>query len=305
MAAGPGAGAGRSRRSGGGAPARRSHPARHAPAPGGQGGAGAGAGVAGSVARHDFDPFGDDHTEHRSDVGRVLDDDPGTSWTTERYTGGLQTKPGSGSTSTPSRVSLASSSTSAPRPRAGRARSTCPTRSSVGDRPVGLEGPRHDLRRRQEEFSLQLDTAGQKFRYYLVWITKRRPRARRRSRRSCSTSDARRTVKLTHPDRVLWPDAGLTKRDLYDYFGAVAETMLPHVRDRPVSLQRFRGAVGEGGIFQKEVPKGAPEWVADGGGSQARRSRSSRPGSRPRDAPVAGPAGLRDAARVHVAGRPP
>ncbi len=71
-----------------------------------------------------------------------------------------------------------------------------------------------------------------------------------------------RTVKLTHPDRVMWPDAGLTKRDLYDYFGAVAETMLPHVRDRPVSLQRFRGAVGNGGFFQKEIPKGAPDWIA-------------------------------------------
>jgi bifunctional non-homologous end joining protein LigD len=71
-----------------------------------------------------------------------------------------------------------------------------------------------------------------------------------------------RTVRLTHPDRLLWPGAGLTKRDLYDYFGAVAETMLPHVRDRPVSLQRFRGAVEDGGFFQKEIPKGAPDWIA-------------------------------------------
>jgi bifunctional non-homologous end joining protein LigD len=71
-----------------------------------------------------------------------------------------------------------------------------------------------------------------------------------------------RPVRLTHPDRVLWPDAGLTKGDLYDYFGAIAEVMLPHVRDRPVSLQRFRGAVtDDAGFFQKEVPKGAPAWV--------------------------------------------
>ncbi|MCW2984219.1 MAG: ATP-dependent ligase [Conexibacter sp.] len=69
------------------------------------------------------------------------------------------------------------------------------------------------------------------------------------------------TVRLTHPERLLWPEDGLTKRDLYDYFGAIADVMVPHVRDRPVSLQRFRGAVGEGGFFQKEVPKGAPEWV--------------------------------------------
>jgi bifunctional non-homologous end joining protein LigD len=70
-----------------------------------------------------------------------------------------------------------------------------------------------------------------------------------------------RTVKLTHPERELWPEDGLTKRDLYDYFGAVADVMVPHVRERPVSLQRFRGAVSEGGFFQKEVPKGAPDWV--------------------------------------------
>jgi bifunctional non-homologous end joining protein LigD len=70
-----------------------------------------------------------------------------------------------------------------------------------------------------------------------------------------------RTVRLTHPERLLWPEDGLTKRDLYDYFGAVAGVMVPHVRERPVSLQRFRGTVGEGGFFQKEVPKGAPDWV--------------------------------------------
>jgi bifunctional non-homologous end joining protein LigD len=70
-----------------------------------------------------------------------------------------------------------------------------------------------------------------------------------------------RAVRLTHPDRLLWPGDGLTKHDLYGYFGAVAEVMVPHVKDRPVSLQRFRGAVGDGGFFQKEVPKGAPDWV--------------------------------------------
>jgi bifunctional non-homologous end joining protein LigD len=71
-----------------------------------------------------------------------------------------------------------------------------------------------------------------------------------------------RTVRLTHPERLLWPDDGITKGDLYDYFGAIADVMLPHVRDRPVSLQRFRGSVDDGGFFQKEVPKGAPDWVA-------------------------------------------
>jgi bifunctional non-homologous end joining protein LigD len=70
-----------------------------------------------------------------------------------------------------------------------------------------------------------------------------------------------REVKLTHPDREIWPGDGITKRELYDYFGAIAEVMLPHVRDRPVSMQRFRGSVEDGGFFMKEVPKGAPDWV--------------------------------------------
>jgi bifunctional non-homologous end joining protein LigD len=59
----------------------------------------------------------------------------------------------------------------------------------------------------------------------------------------------------------MWPEDGITKRDLYDYFGAVAGVMVPHVKDRPVSLQRFRENVEKGGFFQKEVPKGAPDWV--------------------------------------------
>jgi bifunctional non-homologous end joining protein LigD len=70
-----------------------------------------------------------------------------------------------------------------------------------------------------------------------------------------------RTVRLTHPERPLWPGDGITKGDLYDYFGAVAPVMLPHVRDRPVSLQRFRESVDQGGFFQKEIPRGAPDWV--------------------------------------------
>jgi bifunctional non-homologous end joining protein LigD len=74
-------------------------------------------------------------------------------------------------------------------------------------------------------------------------------------------SGTARTVKLTHPERVLWPDAAITKGDLYDYFGAVADVMVPHVKDRPVSLQRFRESVDKGGFFQKEVPKGAPDWI--------------------------------------------
>lgn len=68
-------------------------------------------------------------------------------------------------------------------------------------------------------------------------------------------------MRLTHPERELWPEDGITKGELFEYMGSIADVMLPHVEDRPVSLQRFRGAVGDGGFFQKEIPKGAPDWV--------------------------------------------
>ena len=68
-------------------------------------------------------------------------------------------------------------------------------------------------------------------------------------------------VPLTHPERVLWPDEGITKLELARYFAAVAPAMLPHVRGRPISMQRFRDGVGRPGFFQKEVPGGAPEWL--------------------------------------------
>jgi bifunctional non-homologous end joining protein LigD len=70
------------------------------------------------------------------------------------------------------------------------------------------------------------------------------------------------SVRLTHPERLLWPADGITKGDLYEYFGAIAPAMLVHVRDRPVSLQRFRESVDAGGFYQKEIPRGAPDWVA-------------------------------------------
>jgi bifunctional non-homologous end joining protein LigD len=70
-----------------------------------------------------------------------------------------------------------------------------------------------------------------------------------------------REVRLTHPDRVLWPGDGITKGDLAAYYRAIAPAMLPHVRDRPLSMQRFRDGIDHDGFFQKEIPRGAPEWV--------------------------------------------
>jgi bifunctional non-homologous end joining protein LigD len=70
-----------------------------------------------------------------------------------------------------------------------------------------------------------------------------------------------RTVTITHPERVLFPDIGLTKADLADYHQAVAEAMVPHLADRPLMLQRFPEGTGGKGFYQKEAGRGTPGWI--------------------------------------------
>ena len=62
----------------------------------------------------------------------------------------------------------------------------------------------------------------------------------------------RRNVRITHPDKGLFPD-GTTKADLANYYRDVAGVMLPHVRDRPVSMQRFNGGIGHQGLVMRVV----------------------------------------------------
>ena len=70
-----------------------------------------------------------------------------------------------------------------------------------------------------------------------------------------------RTVEITHPEKVLFPRDGITKADLADYYERVAEWMLPHVRNRPVSMQRFPSGVEERGFFHKDIPDYFPSWI--------------------------------------------
>jgi bifunctional non-homologous end joining protein LigD len=65
-------------------------------------------------------------------------------------------------------------------------------------------------------------------------------------------------VRLTHPDRVLWPDAGVTKYELARYYDAVASWMLPHVVERPLSLLRAPDGIDGEQFFHKHVGKGWP-----------------------------------------------
>jgi len=69
-------------------------------------------------------------------------------------------------------------------------------------------------------------------------------------------------VKLSHPDKVLFPDDGITKADLADYYASVADAMLPLVKDRPMNLWRWNNGIEGQRVVQQGIPKGAPEWVA-------------------------------------------
>ena len=70
-----------------------------------------------------------------------------------------------------------------------------------------------------------------------------------------------RQVRLSSPDRVMWPDAGITKGDLAAYVVAVGDPLLHHIGDRPVTLQRFPGGIEGEEFYQKNPPKGMPDWV--------------------------------------------
>ena len=70
-----------------------------------------------------------------------------------------------------------------------------------------------------------------------------------------------RTVEITHPDRVLFPADGITKADLAAYHHRVAPTLVGHLADRPIMLQRFPEGIDGQGFYQKEGGRGVPGWV--------------------------------------------
>lgn len=66
---------------------------------------------------------------------------------------------------------------------------------------------------------------------------------------------------ISHPEKVLFPDSGITKGEMAAYYRAVAPVMLPHLKGRPVTMERFHKGISEEGFFQKSIAKGAPAWL--------------------------------------------
>ncbi len=71
-----------------------------------------------------------------------------------------------------------------------------------------------------------------------------------------------RKVKITNPDRILFPISKITKRELIEYYDRIAPLMIPHIKDRPVSMQRFPSGIDMDGFFQKDAPDYFPAWIA-------------------------------------------
>ena len=71
----------------------------------------------------------------------------------------------------------------------------------------------------------------------------------------------RRTVAISHPDKVLFPEANVTKLDLARHYEAVAPAMIPYVKERPLALQAFPNGIEHHGFFMKAVPDYFPDWV--------------------------------------------
>jgi bifunctional non-homologous end joining protein LigD len=66
---------------------------------------------------------------------------------------------------------------------------------------------------------------------------------------------------ISHPEKVLFPDSGITKGELAAYYAAVAPLMLPQIRNRPVTMERFPAGIDQPGFLQKDVSKGFPDWL--------------------------------------------
>ena len=66
---------------------------------------------------------------------------------------------------------------------------------------------------------------------------------------------------ITHPEKVLFPDDGITKGELAAYYEMIAPVMLPHIHSRPVTMQRYPRGIGAQSFWQKDVSKGFPAWL--------------------------------------------
>jgi bifunctional non-homologous end joining protein LigD len=86
-------------------------------------------------------------------------------------------------------------------------------------------------------------------------------------------------VTVTHPDRVVFPDIGLTKGEVVDYYRRVAPHLLPHLRGRPLTMQIFPKGISEHGTYVKERRAHFPDWVGSAAVATSEATQRKRGGS--------------------------
>src|SRR5438105_15486531 len=69
------------------------------------------------------------------------------------------------------------------------------------------------------------------------------------------------TLKLSNLDKVLYPAVGFTKAEVIDYYARIAPAVLPHLKDRPLTLKRYPEGVNGFHFYEKNAPKHRPDWV--------------------------------------------
>src|SRR5262249_49130023 len=113
-------------------------------------------------------------------------------------------------------------------------------------------------------------------------------------------------LELTSLDKLMYPDAGITKGDVIDYYRQIAPRLLPYLKDRPVTLERLPEGVGEGRphFWQKNTPDSYPRLGAARRIAQrGRQARPLRAGQRRAGPLVPGQPGGADLPRLGLAGR--
>ena len=70
-----------------------------------------------------------------------------------------------------------------------------------------------------------------------------------------------RTLRLTNLDKVLWPKAGFTKGQVIDYYARISRVLLPHLKDRPLTLKRYPNGIESEHFYEKQCPKHRPDWI--------------------------------------------
>jgi bifunctional non-homologous end joining protein LigD len=81
------------------------------------------------------------------------------------------------------------------------------------------------------------------------------------SRERVETEIDGRRLTLSNLEKVLYPESGFTKGQVLDYYAKIADVMLPHIKDRPLTLKRYPNGVDGTSFFEKHAPSHRPEWV--------------------------------------------